>query len=63
MFYFAVIYSDDIPGDEEAVLRRWHTQDPVDNPEQQRNAAVEDVQQSRNRFIGNPDLVPRISDY
>ncbi len=63
MFYFAVIYSDDIPADEEAVLRRWHTQDPVNNAEEQRNAAIEDVQQSRNRFIGYPELVERISDY
>jgi endonuclease I len=63
MFYFAVIYSDDIPSDEEAVLRRWHTQDPVNSAEQQRNTAVENVQQSRNRFIGQPDLVPRISDF
>lgn len=63
LFYFAVIYGDDIPADEEQAIRQWHLDDPVDAAERERNGAVAGIQNSRNPFIDRPDLVERISDF
>ncbi len=63
MFYFAVVYEDDIPPGEEQVLREWHSEDPVDAEERARNMAVEEIQHSRNRFVDYPGLVETIEDF
>lgn len=63
LFYFAVIYDYSIPADEEAVLRRWHTDDQVDARERARNQAIANIQLSRNPFIDFPQLVDRIADF
>lgn len=63
LFYFAVIYKGDIPSDEEATLRAWHVQDPVDDAERTRNKKVARAQRSRNPFIDSPDTVGRIEDF
>lgn len=52
-----------IPNAEEAVLREWHQQDPVDTRELQRNTAIQGVQGNSNPFVTNPDLVGRISSF
>lgn len=63
LFYFAVMYNGDIPADEEAALRAWHVQDPVDDAERGRNKRVARVQRSRNPFVDFPDTVARIEDF
>ncbi|NOY91350.1 MAG: hypothetical protein GXP55_09075 [Deltaproteobacteria bacterium] len=52
-----------IQDDEEAVLRQWNDEDPVDAWEMERNDRVEAFQGNRNPFIDRPDLVARISDF
>jgi|GEM_PF-3003625 len=48
---------------EEAVLREWHAEDPVDDRERQRNERIEAFQGNRNPFIDRPDLAGRIRDF
>lgn len=62
-FYFAVRYERAIGGDEEAVLKAWHAQDPPDGRERDRNAAIEAVQGNRNPFVDYPGIVERISNF
>jgi len=63
ILYFAVIYQRDVPATEESILRDWHRTDPVDAAERKRNAEIEQVQQSRNRFVDYPSLVDNIDDF
>ena len=48
---------------EEAILRQWHKEDPVDDLERTRNNRVEGYQGNRNPFIDRPELVDRISNF
>ena len=63
IFYFAVTYNHQVSAAEEAALRAWHVQDPVDDAERARNDAIEGIQRSRNFFIDRPDLVDSISNF
>ena len=63
MFYMAVAYELDIAPDEEAALRQWHLDDPVDAAERRRSRAIHGLQASRNFFVDQPALVERISDF
>lgn len=63
IFYFAVRYGKSIQADEEAVLRKWHREDPVDVEEKSRNEIVESIQGNRNPFIDNPEFVEQIADF
>ena len=62
IFYFAVTYAHPVDAAQEATLRAWHTQDPVDDAERARNDRVADAQGSRNPFVDHPDLVDRLAD-
>lgn len=62
-FYFAVRYNLHIPNTEEAVLRQWNDEDPVDAIELRRNAAIQALQNNRNPFVDRPDFVAKIADY
>jgi len=62
-FYFAVRYNLQIPAAEEATLRAWHAEDPVDDSEVKRNDAVETLQKNRNPFVDHPEFVARIRDF
>ncbi len=53
----------DIKAWEEAQLRVWHVQDPVDTWERDRNESVFDYQKNRNPFVDFPVFVDRISDF
>lgn len=63
MFYFAVRYNQKIGPTEEATLKKWNEDDPVDDAEIQRNALIYTIQNNRNPFIDYPELVDRISDF
>jgi len=63
MFYIAVMYNYEIPASEEATLRNWSEEDPVDAVEQARNNEVEIVQGNRNPFVDSPALVGQIADF
>lgn len=63
LFYFSVRYQIAIEPSEEAFLRKWNIDDPVDSFEVERNTAIEKVQGNRNPFIDHPDLVDQIDDF
>lgn len=63
LFYFSVKYELPLSPDEEAILRQWHHENPVDTDEMARNNAIQKVQGSRNPFIDYPQLVDKISKF
>ncbi len=63
LFYVSAIYSLPIPDDEEAVLKRWNHQDPVDAAERHRNDLISRYQNNRNPYIDQPALADRIADF
>ncbi|HEY9071881.1 MAG TPA: endonuclease [Candidatus Ozemobacteraceae bacterium] len=62
-FYFAVRYGKTIGDAEEAVLRAWNKEDPVDAAERERCDKIENIQHNRNPFIDHPEFVDQISDF
>lgn len=63
LFYFSVRYQIRIDQEEEKALRKWNVDDPVDDSEIQRNAAIEKIQGNRNIFIDHNELVDNIADF
>lgn len=63
LFYFSVRYQLEINAKQEAVLREWNIQDPVDANEIERNNGIYSVQNNRNPFIDFPNLVDSISNF
>lgn len=63
LFYFSTRYQLQIAPEEEAFLRMWNQQDPVDQEEMTRNNEIHKAQGSRNPFIDHPDLAMRIRDF
>lgn len=63
VFYFSVRWGKAIGDHEEATLRRWIRDDPVDGEERARNDRVEAIQGNRNPFIDCPAVVERIDDF
>ncbi|MGB0454500.1 MAG: endonuclease I family protein [Bacteriovoracaceae bacterium] len=57
LFYFAVRYDLPIDSVQEAFLRKWHEEDPVDQEEFDRNNKIQKIQNNRNPFIDYPRLV------
>lgn len=62
-FYFAVRYGKQIGAEEEATLREWNKEDPIDAAEKARNDKIENLQHNRNPFIDHPEFIDRISDF
>lgn len=62
LFYIAAVYGLPIPPHEEAALKRWHGEDPVDGRERARNDAISARQENRNPFVDVPGLVDRLDD-
>ncbi len=52
-----------VNAEEEAILRQWHVDDPVDDLERQRNNRIEGFQRNRNPFVDWPQLVGRVADF
>jgi deoxyribonuclease-1 len=63
LFYFATRYQMKISPPEEAYLRKWNIEDPVDAEEFERNNKIESFQGNRNPFIDFPSLVDRIDSF
>ncbi len=60
IFYFAVRYQMRVSPTEEAALREWNKEDPVDAAEFERNNGIESLQGNRNPFIDFADLADHI---
>ncbi len=63
LFYFSVRYKLPISERQEAALRKWHHEDPVDSEEMERNNQIHMIQGNRNPFIDAPELVGRIDNF
>lgn len=63
MFWISAAYNLPIGGEEEAVLREWAAEDPVDAREQTRNARIAEVQGDLNPFVVAPQLVEQVADF
>lgn len=63
LFYFAVHYDMTLGGEQEATLRKWNHEDPVDEEEAHRNDEIMKVQGNRNPFVDFPELADRIGTF
>ncbi|MFN7453840.1 MAG: endonuclease I family protein [Pseudobdellovibrionaceae bacterium] len=63
IFYFATRYEMRISDSEEAFLRKWNQEDPVDEAEYLRNEEIFKIQKVRNPFIDFPELVEQVSNF
>ena len=63
LFYFALRYDMNIDPAQEAFLKAWNEEDPVDKAEEERNDKIYSLQGNRNPFIDHPSLVKLISDF
>ncbi|WP_412473479.1 endonuclease I family protein [Halobacteriovorax sp. YZS-1-1] len=63
LFYFSTRYNLAIDEAQEYYLRRWHREDPVDDFEVQINNRIYEIQNSRNPFIDDEELVNAIKDF
>jgi deoxyribonuclease I len=63
LFYFAARYSMKIDPVQEAALKEWNHEDPVDEAEILRNDEIENIQGNRNPFIDKPELADAIADF
>lgn len=63
LFYFSVRYDLPISPEEEAVLRKWHREHPVQADEVVRNDEVFKAQKNRNPFVDFPEIVDRIDNF
>jgi len=62
-FYFSIRYNRRIGSTEEAALKQWHNEDPVDDAERARNDEIEKTQKNRNPFVDHPEFVGQITDF
>lgn len=63
IFYFSVRYKIPVSASEEAILRQWHDEDPINEEEVKRHERVAELQKVRNPFIDYPQLVNHIQDF
>ena len=63
IFYFATRYQMRISPSQEAALRGWNIEDPVDQAERERNDAIQKEQGNRNPYVDMPSLVDHISSF
>ncbi len=60
LFYFATRYQMKLSPFEEATLRVWNKEDPVDEEEINRNNMIEDLQGNRNPYVDYPELMDQL---
>ena len=63
LFYFSTRYKMPIDAKQEATLRQWHKEDPVDAAEINRHQIISEYQKVRNPFVDYPELVDTIKDF
>lgn len=63
LFYFSVRYEIPLDREEEAYLKKWNAEYPVDQEEITRNEEIYKVQGNRNPFIDYPELASLIADF
>lgn len=63
LFYFSLRYDLPITPNEEATLKKWDREDPIDEDEMRRNEEIFKAQANRNPFVDFPHLAERISDF
>lgn len=63
IFYFAVRYGKSVDARQEAILRQWNDEDPVDDAERARNDGIFAVQHNRNPFVDHSEFVGRVTDF
>ena len=63
IFYFATRYQMQMSPTEEAALRRWDKQDPVDAEEYNQNNLIDQLQGNRNPYIDFADLLDRVNHF
>lgn len=63
LFYFALRYDLHIDQEEEAILKKWNREHPVDEDEARRNNEIFKAQGNRNPFVDYPELAEKISDF
>ncbi|WP_412470731.1 endonuclease I family protein [Halobacteriovorax sp. RT-2-4] len=63
LFYFSTRYNLPIDEAQEFYLRKWHKEDPVDTFEESINNRIYEIQNSRNPFIDDENLVDAIKDF
>lgn len=63
LFYFSLRYDLPITPNEEATLKKWSKEDPIDDDEIKRHNEVFKTQGNRNPFIDFPELEDRITDF
>ncbi|MFY7994211.1 MAG: endonuclease I family protein [Bacteriovoracaceae bacterium] len=63
LFYFSVRYQIPMGKDQEATMRKWHKEDPIDADERARHEIVAKYQKVRNPFIDYPELADKIQDF
>jgi hypothetical protein len=63
IFYFAIRYNQAIDPHQEAYLRQWHHENPVDQNEIERNQLIFKLQNNSNPFIDDPELVDQVLDF
>lgn len=63
LFYFATRFGAKMSASQEYFLRQWHTNDPVDEAEKQRNIRIYQLGGTRNPFIDHPEWVQSIPSF
>ncbi len=63
LFYFSLRYDMPITPNEEATLKKWDKEDPIDEDEVRRNEVIFEAQANRNPFIDFPYLSDLINDF
>lgn len=63
LFYFSIRYQMPIDPEQEAVLRQWHAEDPIDQAEIERNNMIAKHQLIRNPFVDFPGLTQDVMDF
>lgn len=63
LFYFSLRYDLPIYAEEEAILKKWNREHPVDEEEARRNNEIFAAQGNRNPFVDYPELAESIADF
>ncbi len=63
LFYFSVRYQLQLNKDQEAAMRKWNKEDPIDDAERAHHEIVAKHQKVRNPFIDYPELADKIQDF